>query len=50
MDERETRLLAAAQAFIAVTRGGILEDNYLWTDLRDAVAAYPLTVVVDRHE
>jgi hypothetical protein len=45
MDDREVRLVAAAQAFVAVTRRGILEHNAYWTDLRDAVAAYPLAVV-----
>ena len=49
MSEREARLVAAAQAFISVTRGGILEQNALWTDLRDALAAYPLQVVKERH-
>ena len=48
MSEREVRLVAAAQAFIRVTRGGILEQNAYWTDLRDALQAYPLTVVKER--
>jgi hypothetical protein len=47
MTEREARLVAAAQAFIRVTRGGILEQNAYWTDLRDALTAYPLQIVVD---
>jgi hypothetical protein len=48
MTEREARLVAATQAFIAATRGGVLEQNYLWTDLRDALADYPIQVVVSK--
>lgn len=48
MSEREARLLATAQVFINATRGGILEDFIPWQDLRDALIAYPLSIVVDK--
>ncbi len=47
MSEREARLVAAAQAFVNVTRGGILEQLAFWADLRDALAAYPVRVVIE---
>lgn len=47
MTEREARLVAAAQAFIDVTRQGMLQHLSQWTDLRDALAAYPLRIVTD---
>jgi len=39
--ERCARVIEAARALVAVTRGGILELNYLWTDLRDALDEVP---------
>jgi hypothetical protein len=45
VSEREAKLVAAAQAFIAATRGGILEAFIPWMDLRDALTAYPLHVL-----
>jgi hypothetical protein len=48
VSDREVRLVAAAQAFVNVTRGGILEQNAYWVELRDALIAYPLQVVTDQ--
>lgn len=46
-NRREVRLVAAARTFIAVTKGGVLEQNAYWAELRDALGAYPLLLPIE---